>query len=473
MITVGEPSASKSSLLRRLIWLYFWFLIFEGALRKWILPQFSTPLLIVRDPVLLLIYGVALQSRQFPKSGFVTAAIVLGVLALGATLVGLASDQIQSTLIVTFFGFRASFLHLPLIFLMGEVFTRRDVEAVGKWCLIIAPAMAVLVFLQFQSSPSAWVNCGAGGSENGQIGVAGGGADKIRPPGMFSFNTGLASYLTFLSAFLFHHFLKTKVYTRSLVIAAAISLATMAAFSISRSSMASLVIVAAAVLVASLSRAEFIRPAGRILFCALLISLILGSCSTIREGVSILQARVIEANGIKVGLFQRFFSEQLVVFEVATSAPFVGYGLGKGTNAGASILTGGERNFLLTEGEWCRLVLEMGPVLGFAYIGLRCGIAFRLARLALQQTHEGRALPLLLCSACFLPLIEGSFGQPTALGFAIFGGGLCLASVSDRRDAGERRDDLMPGKKNLATEVVHQVRGRSVYAEALHGRGAS
>jgi hypothetical protein len=39
--------------LRQLLWLYFWLLIFEGALRKWLLPGLSTPLLLVRDPVAL------------------------------------------------------------------------------------------------------------------------------------------------------------------------------------------------------------------------------------------------------------------------------------------------------------------------------------------------------------------------------------------------------------------------------------
>lgn len=46
------PSRRKS--LRKLLWLYFWLLIFEGALRKWILPGLSSPLLLVRDPVALL-----------------------------------------------------------------------------------------------------------------------------------------------------------------------------------------------------------------------------------------------------------------------------------------------------------------------------------------------------------------------------------------------------------------------------------
>jgi len=43
--------------IRWLIWIYFFLLIFEGALRKWIAPSLANVLLVVRDPVLLAIYA--------------------------------------------------------------------------------------------------------------------------------------------------------------------------------------------------------------------------------------------------------------------------------------------------------------------------------------------------------------------------------------------------------------------------------
>ena len=58
--------------LRRLIWLYFWLLMFEGALRKWV-PPLSAPLLVVRDPLVLLIYFHAVRCRRFPVDGPVVA----------------------------------------------------------------------------------------------------------------------------------------------------------------------------------------------------------------------------------------------------------------------------------------------------------------------------------------------------------------------------------------------------------------
>ena len=40
-------------LLKKLFWAYFLLLIFEGALRKWVMPQLSAPLLLIRDPLAL------------------------------------------------------------------------------------------------------------------------------------------------------------------------------------------------------------------------------------------------------------------------------------------------------------------------------------------------------------------------------------------------------------------------------------
>ena len=54
-------------LLKKLFWLYFLLLIFEGALRKWILPQFSAPLLLVRDPVALWIIIEAYRTNKWPE----------------------------------------------------------------------------------------------------------------------------------------------------------------------------------------------------------------------------------------------------------------------------------------------------------------------------------------------------------------------------------------------------------------------
>ena len=70
--------------IKVLIWLYIFLLIFEGALRKWFFPSLSDELLIVRDPVLLAIYGLAYRAGLAKNDRLATAHF--WVSAVGAIL---------------------------------------------------------------------------------------------------------------------------------------------------------------------------------------------------------------------------------------------------------------------------------------------------------------------------------------------------------------------------------------------------
>src|SRR4051812_45811176 len=152
------PDELKS--IRRLIWLYFWLLIFEGALRKWIVPSLSSVLLLARDPVVIAIYISAIRQRIFPLNG---AVVAVALLFVGSLLAGMFAAH--GSYVVTFYGLRANFLHLPLIFIMWEVLTRADVERFGKAMLFLAIPMAVLMVLQFRAAPDAFLNTVAGGGD--------------------------------------------------------------------------------------------------------------------------------------------------------------------------------------------------------------------------------------------------------------------------------------------------------------------
>jgi len=143
-------------------------------------------------------------------------------------------------------------------------------------------------------------------------------------------------------------------------------------------------------------------------------------------------------------------------------APFFGYGLGVGTNAGAKMVTG-QTSFLLAEGEWARLIFESGPVIGLAFVLWRCGVVVRIGLLCLQSVRRGNVLPLLLFSSSGLPLMNGQFGPPTILGFAVFTTGLALAA----RNADESElSATAPVKSERASQRI--VGRRSAYADRIH-----
>ena len=120
--------------------------------------------------------------------------------------------------------------------------------------------------------------------------------------------------------------------------------------------------------------------------------------------------------------------------ELLPHAPIGGYGLGIGTNGGAKFLTGSTM-FLLTESEWGRIILESGPILGLAFVLWRTLLTAKLGLVSYQQLKRGEILPIMLFCAGFVSLLNGQFGQPTNLGFAVFICGLCLAAATENNRA--------------------------------------
>jgi hypothetical protein len=233
------------------------------------------------------------------------------------------------------------------------------------------------------------------------------------------------------------------------------------------------VLLAVVVVVASLVAIIIVRPSalnqfGRNLLIVVAVLFLVSRVPVFKEGVQILSDRFTstaeaEENTIAGGLVARGLSGFTEAFKFIPVAPIGGYGLGIGTNGGAKFLTG-RSMFLLTEGEWGRVVLESGPILGFAYLIWRTVLVFNLGVLSFKQLKRGEILTIMLYLAGFLALLTGQFGQPTNLGFAVFIGGLCLASANTKNMASET-EQLEPARPQMPR--------RSRYAEQLHHSSAA
>jgi hypothetical protein len=448
--------------IRRLIWLYFWLLLIEGALRKWVLPQLSNPLLIIRDPVVLLIYLLAIRARVFPQNGWVFSLGVIGFLSVAVSFIALWPYFPPGRIaLVTGFGFRSNFLHLPLIFLMPRVLRPDDVKRIGWWTLLFVGPMALLMVAQFHASPDSLLNRTASG-EGEQIVAALG---KVRTAGTFSFVVGVVAYFALATAFLVWAALKRGVYRNWVLFASGGALFIGISVSGSRSVVGSCAVVVASLLLVLLLRPSAVNRFGQALLVAVVLGFIVTKTPVFKEGLNVLTTRFSdvaesEEQSIAVGLISRVFEGFAESVRVYPDAPFFGYGLGIGTNGGAKFLTG-QNAFLLSEGEWARLILESGPVLGLAFLLWRFGATVRIGLLCLQSVRRGNVLPLLLFSSSALPLMNGQFGPPTILGFAVFTTGLALAA-RNADDGGEAPAATLGGSERV-------VGRRSAYAERMHG----
>ena len=467
-IDSSEEKAKRH--IRRLTWLYFWLLLVEGALRKWVLPDYSNPLLLVRDPVVIAIYLLAIPARVFPQNGWTIALVVIGFLSLFATFLQLW-PYLSPTLIalVGGYGFRSNFFHLPLIFVMASVLRPKDVKRFGWWTLLILVPMSMLMVAQFGAAPDAFLNRTPGGEGEMMMSALG----KVRTAGTFSFVVGVAAYLSLATGYLVWALLKPGLYKSWLLTVAGVALVVGIAVSGSRLTVGACAVVVASLVLVIILRRDVVNRFGHALIIILILGLVVSRLPVFHEGVNVLSTRFTEAaagseQSVARGLIARVFASFADAFFVLGKAPFLGYGLGIGTNAGAKFLTG-HSGFLLTEGEWARIFLESGPVLGLAYVAWRLALVGRMGWLCVKSVRLGNLLPLLLFSSSFLPMISGQFGQPTILGFTVFTTGLALAA---RNEETLLAPSVAGAPSTRVKPAERIVRGRSVYADRLHGQGA-
>lgn len=413
------------SQLKKAIWAYFLLLIFEGALRKWVLPGLATPILLIRDPLALWILFKVWEQGNMPDSIYLKGMITLGTLGIfTALLFG------HGNIGVAIFGARILIIHFPLMFAIGKVFDRDDVLQVARTIVWIAIPMAILIAMQFYSPQTAFVNRGVGGDAEG--GGFSGAMGFYRPPGTFSFTTGLVSFFS-LSASLVVYFWLNPGMNRTVLIIATLAVIAAIPLSISRTLFFSvgvaLIFAVSATLLNGKNTGKIVTT-GFILVIALAI---LSQISFFKTATEAFTDRFTGANesegGVKGVLGDRYFGGLGSALANSTEQPFFGLGIGMGTNVGSKLLTGGTK-FLISEEEWGRLIGEMGAIMGIGVIIIRLGLSFRLATFGYRQMIRGDLLPWMLLSFALLIIPQGQWAQPTALGFATLSGGLLFASLN-------------------------------------------
>lgn len=420
---------SNRKKIQLLLWAYFLLVIFEGALRKWILPGLSTPLLLVRDPVAIaaLVLGWPYLSRR-PWAGWVGWFFAIGGVAVFFALIAGHRD-----LFIALYGARILWFHLPLIFLFAAVFSRDDVYSFAKVAALLAIPMVVLIAMQYSLPQSHFLNAAPGGEEGvGFTGALG----KFRPPGTFSFTNGLTEFYALAAACVVGLVISGPRPLPKWIWLSAVALVAALPISISRSLLFKYVGVVAAAVASSVLAGRNIKN----LFIGGLVLAVAGFAATrlpiVQDAQKAFQARWESATegeggekGVQGVLERRVGGSTLGAVANAFDAPIFGHGIGLGTNVGAMRATGTKR-FLIGEGSWPATIGELGPILGLILLGVRLALGFMLLRRAWSAARAGNALPLVLGGFAVLLVIMGSTAQPTALGFLVVGAGLMLAACN-------------------------------------------
>ncbi|VXB65704.1 hypothetical protein [Maribacter litoralis] len=421
--TNSRQSAEK--LIKIGIWTYLFLLLFEGALRKWFLPFLSGPLALIRDPLALLIILIALKNGLLRLNIYILSTVFITIIAFGTTfLVG------HGNIGVSVYGVRILLIQFPLIFVIGNIFNKVDVLKVGKILIWISLPMTILMILQFYSPQSAWVNRGLGGDLEG-AGFSGA-LGFFRPPGTFSFISGLTQFYGVVACFIMYFWFKQQNINRLLLILATLGLLAAIPFSISRTLLYQTIITVFFMLIAAFHKSKYIPKIifGFAGFVTLFIILI--NTGFLAKPMEVFISRFEGATeyegGVSGTIVDRYLGGMVNAVTSTAENPFFGHGIGIGTNAGGKLLTGDKVMLIYAEDEWARLIGESGLLLGLIMIFIRIILSFQLTLTSYKMLRMGNMLPWLLLSFCLTLIPNGQWGQITTLGFATFSTGILIAS---------------------------------------------
>lgn len=419
----SEYVSTEISLIKKLIWLYFLLLLFEGALRKWFLPSLSQGLLIIRDPVVIWIYYIAYNKGLLSLQNNYIQTLIRWTL-----ICGLISLLVKAHPLTIAYGIRTSLLHFPLIFVMARVLSWQDVISFGKAFLILALPMTWVVAQQFQADRFDIMNVASGGTGH-QMMTSG---DKVRASGTFSFISGIVFYYCFAIAFIIYGFLHKQVFPKW-----TLYLGTGATFLAMVTAGSRSVIAESLQVFACLGFLAYHRPNefGKITgatFLLMIIGLFLYSqLALFQDGLEFLSMRFEEAANVEGNPIEAYFTRYWeIIYSPFRAIDFqsvqgwLGNGIGSGTRAGAALGRG-----FGYELDWNRHIYENGTILGIIFIVIRIWITRDLLYVCISAIKRNSYLAILLWGAAAPVILFGILGQPTNLGFAAFGGGLCLAAA--------------------------------------------
>lgn len=416
-------------LIVKLVFAVYWLLIFEGALRKWAFPAYNQIIFFDRDPLVLAIYYLALRSGLFGRGVWLTLGLALSALILPAMLVQLATSDIGITVLA--YGWRNYFFYLPLAYVIAATFDADDLRRFVRHNALVAIPMAALIYVQYLSPPTAFINRGIDPDAFVFQVVTG----VVRVSGTFTFTAGYALYAASVFALMLATWMRPdlgRVVGTRLRLAASFAAVALVAMSGSRTVFGLVLLI----LLAAMAGPLFLRG-GRARLRALAVPLstaavgLLLFVTVFSSSFNALSTRETEAVDQEGSTLTRALSSYYAFTGFLDQAPPLGYGIGFGTNGGMAAANFDTSEFRLAEDEWSRTYLELGPFYALGYFTLRIGLVIAMLRGALRVARRtSDPLPMVLIGFIGTIVLNGEMTmQGTINGYAWLFTGFVLAAI--------------------------------------------
>lgn len=407
--------------------LFLFLLIYDGALRKWVLPGAEQLLFIAKDALLLgvLVYAL-LNRRRHINASMQDAAGALFLLYAAWVLLEAGNLNLPSVL-VGIWGLKAHLLYASLILLLPLAFSNLD--DLFRWLVKIYPWVVVpvcaLAFVQLASPADSFINQSLKGGTEGTAYF--GEEGLVRVTGAFSYISGMGAFVqatTLIGMALFLGGARSRLFLIGLGFALAALPAT---------GSRGVIVVAAASAVIMLFAALASRLTGpRMALRIVVVIAILGTISLQTQDAAwvALQQRA-ESSRSDEGRFLTAFTNAFHYFDVAG---YFGFGTGS-ANLGSPALVKDVSPFSWLpvgnrfEEESGRIVLELGMFGWLISLAMRVALLFWSMKLAVAgRTRAVRVAAVMALPVMALGVYQGNgvFAAPVGAMFYWF----CVALLA-------------------------------------------
>lgn len=383
--------------------------LFEGALRKWLSPSLTIPLILLRDSLAAAGIIWAVMRGQFRPSSQSFRLLLAWTSFL--ILWGLVQLLInQNSPLAYMIGLRFWLLYLWFAIAAAQCLTRHDFRIIARALMLALILTTPLIILQFYSPPGAFINRQVDGDEDKVFRLT---ADFVRTTGLFSFTAGQATFLALVTPFVLaslsgsNHFWKSRPFP----IAAFLTLGLCTMLSGSRAALAMFIIIFTPAILLQIYSAGRKQLLKNILIALMGLGIAVSIPLLLPSALDATIERITSANESE-SLVDRLLSMFLGEPSTYDHLTFLGHGLGMGSNF-IGQLAGTQ--FALGETEAARVHLEGGlagfllSIIKVIFLGLTAWKALRIA------WRYKQPLPLLLWIPMAIGVLTWSLiGQLTA-----------------------------------------------------------
>jgi hypothetical protein len=405
-------------------------MIFEGALRKWVLPGLQGQIYFAKDGLILLaLVGFMVERKPGSNTALVGHIHLLLALTGAFCMLQLANPNSPSPLL-GLLGIKNYLLYAALFLMVPHIFSSPDdVERKLKTYMLIMIPVALLGLAQFMMPAEHWINAQVTHDIDKETFVSRFGEDnRARASGTFSYIGGFATFIQAMMVFSAAALIGGAKTSRLGWVPLALLLAsTLGMFATgSRATLIGSVCMIFTTLLLCL-RAGLISgtAAARIVAVLLLATVVVTQFGS--EAVTAFEHRAANADDPIMRLLTPF-TELIWALDVS---PVFGMGIGTNNNAAASLMGDPTLSWLkghMFELETARVAQE-GGLIGFLLVfGTRIAVTLLALRLVGRlRTPIFRALSASIASFSILHLALYVINNPTGGLFYWFAAGLLVA----------------------------------------------